>query len=194
MADMKRRTVLKVALGGAGLANLPVLTGGAGSAAATPNRGPDLVGVGDTSITVEFDDKLRSRVALKDTNVTRFDAGEALLLGNRAIDTFAYRGHQTRKTWHPRHGAGVQVTIQGDSAEGVRKTVELTSFERLAGMVVMKVTYTNQSGAVLNVTGWRNGAHELLAAPGGFYTFSGTTHEDRRDWVQPMTDGFSQEN
>jgi hypothetical protein len=194
MADMKRRTVLKVALGGAGLAAFPVLTGGAGSAAAAPSRGPDLVGVGDTSITVEFDDKLRSRVALKGTNVTRFDAGEALLLGNGTIDTFAYRGHQTRETWHPQHGAGVRVTIQGDSAEGVRKTVELTSFERLAGMVVMKVTYTNLSGAVLNLTGWRNGAHELLDAPGGFYTFSGTTHEDRRDWVQPMTDGFAQEN
>ena len=114
---------------------------------------------------MEFDDKLRSRVALQDTNVTRFDAGEVLLLGDSVIDAFTYRGHQTRETWHPRHGAGVRVTIQGDSAAGVRKTVELTSFRRLAGMVVMKVTYTNLSGAALNVTGWRNGAHELLDAP-----------------------------
>ncbi len=194
MAEMKRRTVLKVALGGAGLAAFPALTGGTGSAAATPKPGPDLVGVGDNSITVEFDDELRSRVALKGTNVTRFDAGEALLLGDETIDAFTYRGHQTRDTWHPRHGAAVRVTIQGDSAEGVRKTVELTSFQRLVGMVVMKVTYTNRSGAALNVTGWRNGAHELLDAPGGFHTFSGTTHEDRRDWVQPMTDAFAQEN
>ncbi|OLF17662.1 glycoside hydrolase family 36 protein [Actinophytocola xanthii] len=194
MADMKRRTVLKVALGGAGLAAVPALTGGAGPAAATPNRGPHLVGVGDTSITVEFDDELRSRVALQGNDITRFDAGEALLLGDRAIDRFAYRGHRTHETWHPRHGAGVRVTIEGDAREGVRKTVELTSFRRLAGMVVMKVTYTNRSRSVLNVTGWRNCAHELLAAPGGFHTFSGTTHEDRRDWVQPMTDGFAQEN
>jgi hypothetical protein len=193
MANMKRRTVLKVALGGAGVAAFPVLTGGAG-AAATPNRESHLVGLGDTSITVEFDDKLRSRVALEDTNVTRFDAGEVLLLGDRTIDAFTYRGHQTRETWDVRHGAAVRVTLQGDSADGVRKTVELTSFRRLAGMIVMKVTYTNLSHAALNVTGWRNGAHELLDAPGGFYTFSGTTHEDRRDWVQPMTDGFAQEN
>lgn len=193
MADMTRRTVLKVALGGAGLAAFPALTG-AQPAAATPNRGPDLVGVGDTSITLEFDDRLRSRVALKGTKVTRFDAGEVLVLGATTIDAFAYRGHQTRNTWHPRHGAGVLVTIQGDAEEGVRKTVELTSFRRLAGMIVMKVTYTNRSGAALDVTGWRSGAHELLDAPGGFYTFSGTTHEDRRDWVQPMTADFVQEN
>ncbi|HEX2133542.1 MAG TPA: glycoside hydrolase family 36 protein [Actinophytocola sp.] len=189
MADLKRRTVLKVALGSAGLAALP-----AGTAAAAPNRGPDLVGVGDTSIMLEFDDQLRSRVALRDAAVTRFDASEVLVLGDTTIDAFAYRGHRTRDTWHPRHGAGVRVTLRGDSAAGVRKTVELTSYRCLPGMIVMKVTYTNLSGAVLNVTGWRNGAHELRERQGGFYTFSGTTHEDRRDWVQPMTDDFAQEN
>ncbi|MBC6462541.1 glycoside hydrolase family 36 protein [Actinomadura sp. HBU206391] len=196
MTDMKRRTVLKVALGGAGLAAFPAVAGvaGATSATAAPRRGPHLVGVGDTSITLEFDDKLRSRVALDDVDVTRFDAGEALLLGDTTIDAFTYRGHQTRNTLHPRHGAGVQVTLHGDSKDGVRKTVELTSFQRLTGMIVMKVTYTNISRAALKVTGWRNGAHELLEKPGGFYTFSGTTHEDRRDWVQPVTAGFAQQN
>jgi hypothetical protein len=196
MTDLNRRTVLKVALGGAGLAAFPAATGVAGAtpAAAAPNRGPDVVGVGDTSITVEFDDKLRSRVALKGAGVTRFDAGEALLLGDKTIDTFSYRGHHTRKTRHHRHGPGVQVTIHGDSKDGVRKTVELTSFKRLTGMIVMKVTYTNTSRTALEVTGWRNGAHELLEKPGGFYTFSGSTYEDRRDWVQPMTDGFAQVN
>jgi hypothetical protein len=196
MADMKRRTVLRVALGGAGLAAFPALTGGVGAASATtePDGRRNLVGVGDTSITLEFDDRLRSRVALEGVAVTRFDASEALLTGDRAIDTFAYSGHRTRDTWHPRHGAGTRVTVHGESEEGVRKTVELTSYRSLAGMTVMKVTYANISGKELSVTGWRNGAHELLEKPGGFYTFSGATHEDRRDWVQPVTDGFVQEN
>ncbi|MFC6018130.1 glycoside hydrolase family 36 protein [Plantactinospora solaniradicis] len=196
MTDMKRRTVLKLALGGAGLAAVPAVTAGVGAtpAAAAPNRGPDVVGVGDTSITVEFDDKLHTRVALKGVNVTRFDASEALLLGDTTVDEFTYRGHETRKTKHSRHGAGVQVTVRGESRTGVRKTVELTSFQRLTGMIVMKVTYTNTSRADLKVTGWRSGAHEVLERPGGFYTFSGTTYEDRRDWVQPVTDEFDQKN
>ena len=33
-------------------------------------------------------------------------------------------------------------------------------------------------------------AHELAEAPGGFWSFSGATHEDRRDWVQPLQGGF----
>ncbi|MFJ8825518.1 glycoside hydrolase family 36 protein [Streptomyces sp. NPDC102467] len=194
MTDMNRRSVLKVALGGAGLAALPAVAMGASPAAAAPNSHPDLVGVGDTSITLEFDDQLRSRVALKGVDLTRFDAGEALLVGDKAIEAFAYRGHRTRTTRHPRHGAGVRVTIEGTSKGGVHKTVELTSFERLAGMIVMKVTYTNRSSTALKVTGWRNGAHELLETPGGFYTFSGTTYTDRRDWVMPVKDGYVQEN
>ncbi|MEV4758514.1 glycoside hydrolase family 36 protein [Micromonospora sp. NPDC049559] len=196
MSDMTRRTVLRLALGSAGLAALPAVTTGVGAtpAAAAPNRDSDVVGVGDTSITLEFDDKLRTRVALRDVGVTGFDASEALLLGGTTIDEFTYRGHETRKTTHPRHGAGVQVTVRGESRNGVRKTVELTSFQRLTGMIVMRVTYTNISRTELRVTGWRSGAHELLEKPGGFYTFSGTTHEDRRDWVQPVTDGFEQAN
>ncbi|WP_432936333.1 glycoside hydrolase family 36 protein [Kribbella sp. CA-253562] len=196
MTEMQRRTVLKVALGGAGLAALPALTATAGAtAAATPPKpGPEFVGVGDQSITLEFDDRLRSRVAVQGTTVTRFDASEALLLGDSAVEDFTYRGHRTRPIRHSRHGEGVQVTIQGDSTSGVRKTVELTSYERLTGMTVMQVTYANLSHRSLAVTGWRNGAHELLQKPGGFYTFSGSTHEDRRDWVQPVTDDFVQQN
>lgn len=63
--------------------------------------------------------------------VTQFDAGEALILGDATIDTFSYRGHQTRKT---RHGDGVIVTIHGESSDHVRKTVELTTYRRLSGM------------------------------------------------------------
>ena len=31
-------------------------------------------------------------------------------------------------------------------------------------------------------------------APGGFWSFSGATHEDRRDWVQPLKADFDQRN
>jgi alpha-galactosidase len=192
MTDMTRRTVLRVALGSAGLTALPAVN--TATAAASTDRGPQVVGAGDASITLEFDDRLHSRVAVDGQTVTRFDAGEALILGDTTIDTFGYRGHRTRRTRHPRHGDGVVVTIQGESSDHVRKTVELTTYRRLSGMTVMKVTYTNRSSGPLKVTGWRNGAHELLETPGGFYTFSGSTHEDRRDWVQPMSAGFFQEN
>jgi alpha-galactosidase len=192
---MLRRTVLKIALGGAGLTALPTLTESAAATPAPHHHGAGFVGVGDPSITLEFDDRLRSRVTVQGATVTGFDASESLVLkGGTAVEDFRYRDHRTRKIRHPRHGAGIQVTVEGDSTDGIRKTVELTSYERLTGMTVMQVTYTNRSHRSVDVAGWRNGAHEVLQKPGGFYTFSGSTHEDRRDWVQPVTDDYVQEN
>ena len=46
----------------------------------------------------------------------------------------------------------------------------------------------------LEVAGWRSAAHEIADAPGGFWSFSGATHEDRRDWVQPLKADFDQRN
>ena len=50
------------------------------------------------------------------------------------------------------------------------------------------------SRAPLELAGWRNAAHELEDAPGGFWSFSGATHTDRRDWVQPVDADFNQRN
>jgi alpha-galactosidase len=72
--------------------------------------------------------------------------------------------------------------------------VEVTFFEQLPGLGVLQVHYRNSGTRDLEVAGWRNAAHELPEAPGGFWSFSGATHEDRRDWVQPLTAGFEQRN
>ncbi len=58
----------------------------------------------------------------------------------------------------------------------------------------MQVHYRNGGKTPIEVAGWRSAAHELADAPGGFWSFSGATHEDRRDWVQPLKAGFDQRN
>lgn len=100
MTDMNRRSVLKVALGVAGLAAIPAVATGASPAAAAPNSDPDLVGVGDTSITLEFDDQLRSRVALKGVDLTRFDSRRSPAGGRQG-----HRGVRLPRTPDPRHPA-----------------------------------------------------------------------------------------
>ncbi len=47
------------------------------------------------------------------------------------------------------------------------------------------------------VEGWTNGAHVLKPAAGGaldYWSFSGASYVDRRDWVQQLYDGFDQRN
>ena len=53
-----------------------------------------------------------------------------------------------------------------------------------------RFTIETMASTPLDVAGWRNAAHELADAPGGFWSFSGATHEDRRDWVQPLSAGL----
>jgi hypothetical protein len=75
-----------------------------------------------------------------------------------------------------------------------RKEVRIDFFDRYPGFALLQVAWRNGGTQALEIKGWRNAAHELANAPGGFWSFSGATHEDRRDWVQPLKDGFEQRN
>ena len=112
----------------------------------------------------------------------------------RAVDAFTFSSHTHEDLKDPRHGAGRRHLITGKSKDGIEKRVEVTFFERLPGLAMMQVHYLNQGQSSLEVIGWRSAAHELADAPGGFWSFSGATHEDRRDWVQPLKADFDQRN
>ena len=57
--------------------------------------------------------------------------------------------------------------------------------------------YRNLGADAISIRGWVNGAHVLKPnADGGgeYWSFSGASYEDRRDWVQPVCPGFDQRN
>jgi alpha-galactosidase len=187
MPQTGRRNALKLLSGSFALASFPWAEGALGAAPAGETAA-------DGTLALLFDGLLRTRVLLRGQPLTSYQASEALLLGKRAIDAFAFSGHTHEDLKDPRHGAGRRHVITGKSAEGIEKRVEVTFFEQLPGLAVLQVHYRNSGSQALEVTGWRNAAHELSDAPGGFWSFSGATHEDRRDWVQPLKAGFEQRN
>ena len=189
MPPIGRRTVLKLAVGSAALAALPWTPGralAAGSAAMTAQ---------DALLSLTFDRALRTRVAYKGKTLTPFEASEVLLLKDgSAIDTYAFSGEERQPVSDARHGAGLRHVFTGVSKQGIEKQVAVTFFEQSPGLALMQVRYRNTGTQSVDVAGWRSAAHELANAPGGFWSFSGTTHEDRRDWVQPLGDDFDQRN
>jgi alpha-galactosidase len=153
----------------------------------------------DGTLALLFDGSLHTRVLFRNEPLTPFQPSEVLLLADRAVDTFVFSSHthedlKGSDASRSRHGAGRRHVITGESAEGVEKKVEVTFFEQFPGLAQLRVHYRNKGKAALDVVGWRNAAHELADSPGGFWTFSGATHEDRRDWVQPLAAGFDQRN
>jgi alpha-galactosidase len=150
--------------------------------------------VQDRALTLSFDARLHTALASGGRPLTPFQASESLLLADGAVEDFALAAQRELVVDDPRHGAGHQLIVTGQSPRGIEKQVAVTFFDRLPGMAVLQTRYRNQGTARLEIAGWRNGAHELADAPGGFWSFSGATHTDRRDWVQPLKAGFEQRN
>jgi alpha-galactosidase len=184
-----RRTVLKLVSASMAWAVLPA----AKAAPGAPDKAARAIAQGG-SLGIAFDDSLRSCLLHQGQAITGYDASESLLLKDGAVEDFAFGGERIEALRDPRHGAGRRHTVTGRSQQGIEKSVAVSFFERYPGMAVVQVGYRNGGSAPLAIGGWRNGAHQLADGPGGFWSFSGASHGDRRDWVQPLKDGFAQRN
>ena len=191
----RRRTVLKLLAGsiaGVGLGRLSAQP----ATAAEP-----LVRVGDSRITLEFDADLRSRVIARQASdsepLTDFQSSETLRLANgKRVDLFAFL-EQRSEPVEDRHGTGTRYFLRGIASEGIEKELRVVLYERYPGFALMRVGYRNVGRAPARVAGWVNGAHVLKPMRGGaldYWSFSGASHEDRRDWVAHLHAGFDQRN
>jgi alpha-galactosidase len=189
VSNLRRRSLLKL-LGGT-ISIFPF--GGASIARVAANR-TAAASVGNEHLTVEFDSQMRTRIVRNGAPLTAFSASEALLIGqDGAIDRFLMLGTQAEVIGGV-HGKGLRHVLRGNSDRGVEKTIRVSMFDRYPGFAIIQASYQNVGKSALPVSGWRNGAHEMLTAAGGFWSFSGASHADRRDWVQPVKIGFDQRN
>ncbi|HEY6824505.1 MAG TPA: glycoside hydrolase family 36 protein, partial [Steroidobacteraceae bacterium] len=168
--------------------------------------------IADEALRLEFDSAMRSRTWHVGRNgppstlaLTSWSETEYLLLADGArLDGFALE-HQERAEIRGPHGEGKHLTLSGRNAAGVEKTVRIEMWRRYPGVAFYRVSYRNRSPRAFALRGWRSAELELLpeAEPRAaaarkeeplFWSYCGSTHADRRDWVQPVRQGFEQEN
>lgn len=154
----------------------------------------DVVVAQDAILAIGFDRHMHTRLAVHGKLLTVYQPSESLLLADAPIEDFVITDHTDHPVADPHHGSGHQWVTTGRHGDGLEKEVSVTFFSNLPGFAVLQTRYRNTGKATLNVAGWRNAAHELSDAPGGFWSFSGATHTDRRDWVQPLGVNFDQRN
>jgi len=197
----RRRTLLQWLAGSAVAGGIGAGTGVA-TAAPAPAQGKNVARLGDAILGLEFDGQMRSRLLARQDGaaraVTGFHASERLrVAGGRWIEHFALDAQALERVDGP-HGTGARHRLTGVSKEGVEKTVMVTFYERHPGLALLRVSYRNKGATALPVEAWSNSGYTLLPAKKapqrGFWTFSGASHADRRDWVQPLKDGFEQRN
>jgi alpha-galactosidase len=155
----------------------------------------------DPELRIDWDANLHSQVWRRSAGrwaaLGDWGPGEYLLLhGDRHLTEFALT-HQVRSSIEDVNGPGSRLTLTGSGAEGIEKSVVVTSYHRHPGMALMRVAYRNTGAATFRFRGWTNADTRLPAQDErtpAFWCYSGATYEDRRDWVRAVKDGFAQDN
>ncbi|OWQ87551.1 hypothetical protein CDN99_18310 [Roseateles aquatilis] len=177
------------------------VTAGAAASARAADVGRGHVRLQDERLSLQFDGQMRSRLVrlggARPLTLTGFDAGEQLIVAGKPV-RFTLSGAMPSSGATP-FGAGQRLMLTGRAADGVgiEQTITATLLDEHPGVALLEVAYLNRSDRPVEVQGWTVGAHRLLAAPrhaGGWWTYSGATHQDRRDWMQPVKRGFEQRN
>ena len=149
-------------------------------------------------ILVEFDRSLRTRVTSRVTTpiaITDWSASETVTVGSKDIQDFEFR-KQNRQSVRDALGSGRRFTITGEGA-GLRKEVNVTSYQSFPATLVVQVRYTNTSGSPLRIDKWTNNAYAIPAGEQGatpFWSFQSGSYQNRPSWVLPLKAGFQQEN
>ena len=155
----------------------------------------------DSTISIDFDARMHSSIAYvgsgRKTILTRANASEFVELADgRRVSDFVLQHHATEPV-DGIHGKGAQLTLTGLAAAGLEKTVRVRLFDRYPGFASYQVTYRNLAGQPVTLVSWTNGACRIPSqgdALPQFWSYSGSSYADRRDWVQPVKQGFAQDN
>lgn len=150
-------------------------------------------------LTIEYNDQLHSRVISKllgsEKLMNDFSPSEQLMLSDQTIVDFNLNDI---KSFSDESGTGLILTGEY-SIEGIqiKKELEARILNDFPDFVITQVKYTNTGSDTLLVLGWTNNFYSILPSENitpAFWSFQGASYDDRRDWVQPINDGFNQEN
>jgi alpha-galactosidase len=157
--------------------------------------------VRDSLIRLKFDAAMRCQIDYLGNAEAAILCGpstsEYLDTADGRIEQFALDAHSVSPISDPLLGSGTEYTLTGLAKERWRKQVRIRQFYRYPGLAIYRVTYTNLAAQDRELHGWTN--HAFHVKPSGtqqpaFWSYSGSTYEDRRDWVLPVNKDFAQDN
>ena len=148
---------------------------------------------------IEYNNQLHSRIIsnLPDAKLLMndFSPSEQLRLANITIQDFTLTDVK-----HYQEDNFIGMTLTGNYSDGkiqIKKIIKAEIQKDFPDFLITTVTYTNTGSDTITVNGWTNNSYSILPAKDitpAFWSFQGGSYDDRRDWVQPLGESFSQEN
>ncbi len=159
------------------------------------------VTIASPALRIDYDTAMRSRVTSllggAPTALTDYRESEYVEdAKGKPLADFALVSHRTEPV-KDESGAGTRTLIIGQSPEGLEKQISITLHDRYPGLAAIRVTYVNRGAADLILSRWVNSDYRLKpegAAAPAFWSYQGASYPDRRDWLAPLSAGFSQQN
>lgn len=169
---------------------------------AAPAADSAVARLGDGLIELGFDTSMRMRVlhagAPRPFALCGWQNTDGLLRADgHRLDRFALRAHAVQHIDGP-FGPGTQLALRGEH-DGVEKQVVVELFERYPGFACFRISYRNLAQTPLHLRGWTALSLQMAPDPAEradapFWSYCGSTHADRRDWVRAVRPGFNQAN
>jgi alpha-galactosidase len=147
---------------------------------------------------IDFNQGMESKIVAKtgDTEkpLGQFRASEYLILNGAPVTTFQLNSSRV-ETIQNGIGKGSRTVLTG-SAGNIEKEIGVDIYDEFPSIAVFRVTYVNRGSDVVQVDSWVNNEYSIDATDTqpAFWSFQGSSHEDRRDWIVPLKAGFSERN
>jgi len=156
--------------------------------------------ISNNNLRIEVNDNLQTKI-----NSTFSDAKSLTnnFLSSEYLETKYFTAklfHQTKKEKNNIHnaaGAGTEYKFYGiDNADKIEKILSIKIYKNFPDAAYFDVQYINRSEKDLPVIKWVNNEYNVLPTKDSttFWTFQGSSHEDRRDWIKKIKKGFYEKN
>jgi alpha-galactosidase len=102
-----------------------------------------------------------------------------------------------KKSIHDAAGNGVEWKLSGtDNINYIKKIISIKTYDNFPDAAYFTVQYVNHGKKELPVIKWVNNQYEVLPSKDTtkFWSFQGSSHADRRDWIQKVNPGFYEKN
>ena len=108
--------------------------------------------------------------------------------------------HQTKtekKNIHDAAGDGTEYKFYGmNDSDKIEKILSIKIYNNFPDAAYFDVQYINHSNKDLPVIRWVNNEYKVLPTKDStiFWTFQGSSHAERRDWIKKIKKGFYEKN